>query len=55
MKNLVIYRDRKKELRWRLKTRNGRIVAEGGEGYKREAGLKRGLAAVQKFFQTYEP
>jgi len=29
-----VYRDRKLEWRWRLKARNGRIVADSGEGYK---------------------
>lgn len=39
---LVIYRDKKKELRWRMK-RNGRIVAESGEGYKRLRSLEKSL------------
>lgn len=29
----VIYPDRKGEFRWRLVARNGRIVADSGEGY----------------------
>ena len=29
------YRDRSGLHRWRLKARNGRIVAESGEGYRR--------------------
>lgn len=32
-----LYRDRKKEWRWRLVARNGKIVAVSGEGYKRKA------------------
>lgn len=32
---LEFYLDRKKEHRWRLKGRNGRIVATCGEGYRR--------------------
>lgn len=31
-----IYRDRKGEYRWRLRARNGRIIATSGEGYKRK-------------------
>lgn len=31
-----IYKDRKKEWRWRLKARNGKIIAVSGEGYKRK-------------------
>lgn len=30
-----VYRDRKGEWRWRLIARNGRIVADSGEGYDR--------------------
>lgn len=33
-----VYQDKKSEWRWRLVSRNGRIVAESGEGYvKRHA------------------
>ena len=32
-----IYQDRKKEWRWRLKSKNGRILAMSSEGYKRKA------------------
>ena len=28
-----VYRDRNSNWRWRLKARNGRIVADSGEGY----------------------
>jgi uncharacterized protein len=31
----VLYRDSKREWRWRLIARNGRNVASSGEGYKR--------------------
>jgi len=34
MTTFEIYKDRKKEWRWRAK-RKGRIVADSGEGYKR--------------------
>jgi uncharacterized protein YegP (UPF0339 family) len=32
---VYFYRDRRGEIRWRLVARNGRIVADSGEGYKR--------------------
>ncbi len=32
-----IYKDKAGEWRWRLKARNGRIVANSGEGYKRKS------------------
>jgi len=36
-----LYKDRRGEWRWRLLSRNGRIVATSGEGYKRRgAALK---------------
>jgi uncharacterized protein len=31
-----LYRDRKKEWRWRLTASNGRKIANSGEGYKRK-------------------
>jgi len=30
----VVERDKKKEWRWQLRARNGKIVADSGEGYK---------------------
>lgn len=41
-----IYRDARGEWRWRLKARNGRIVADSGEGYVRKAGAINAAAAV---------
>jgi len=35
MYKLQIYKDKKKEFRWRLIARNKRIVADSGESYKR--------------------
>ena len=40
---LFVYRDRKREWRWRMVGPNGRIVADSGEGYKRLTGLLTGL------------
>lgn len=39
---MTFYRDSRKEWRWRLKSPNGRIVAESGEGYKRLGGAVNG-------------
>lgn len=36
----ILYRDRKKEWRWRLKARNGRVIATSGEGYKRRGSAR---------------
>jgi uncharacterized protein YegP (UPF0339 family) len=38
-----VYQDRKKEWRWRLIAKNGRIVADSGEGYTRRASAFRAL------------
>jgi uncharacterized protein YegP (UPF0339 family) len=42
-----LYKDRKGEFRFRLKSRNGEIVATG-ESYPTKAGAKKGIAAVQR-------
>jgi len=42
-----IYKDSKGEYRFRLKAGNGEIVATG-ESYKTTAGVKEGIAAVQR-------
>lgn len=41
-----IYRDTRGEWRWRLKARNGRIVADSGEGYVRKGGAERAAQKV---------
>jgi uncharacterized protein YegP (UPF0339 family) len=40
-----IYKDRKGEYRFRLRSRNGEVVATG-ESYPTKDGAKRGIAAV---------
>lgn len=35
------YQDRKGDWRWRVKARNGKIVADSAEGYSRKAGARR--------------
>ena len=42
-----IYKDKKGEFRFRLKSRNGEIVASG-ESYPSKAIAKKGIAAVQR-------
>ena len=42
-----IYKDKKGEFRFRLKSRNGEIVATG-ESYPSKAIAKKGIAAVQR-------
>lgn len=33
---ITIYKDSKGEFRWRMTAKNGKVVAESGEGYKRK-------------------
>jgi len=35
---ITVYRDKKKEWRWRWVAANGRIIGDSGEGYKRRKG-----------------
>ena len=42
-----IYADKKGEFRFRLKAKNGQIVATG-EGYKAKASCKNGIASIKK-------
>ncbi|MBO5608647.1 MAG: DUF1508 domain-containing protein [Treponema sp.] len=42
-----VYKDKKGEFRFRLKSSNGQIVAVG-EGYKDLSGVKNGIASVKK-------
>lgn len=43
---VIIYYDHKKELRWRMESSTGRILADSGEGYKRRSGIIKNLALV---------
>ncbi len=42
-----MYTDKKGEFRFRLKARNGEIIATG-EGYKAKAGCKNGIESIKK-------
>jgi hypothetical protein len=44
---LEIYRDARREWRWRLKASNGRILADSGEGYRRKASLLGGIECAR--------
>lgn len=43
-----LYRDAKGEWRWRLRARNGEVVAESGEGYVRREDCEHGIALVRQ-------
>jgi uncharacterized protein YegP (UPF0339 family) len=46
------YEDKKKEHRWRLKAKNGQIVAVSSEGYKTKADAEKGLESLTKGAKT---
>jgi uncharacterized protein YegP (UPF0339 family) len=41
-----IYRDARKEFRWRVRAPNGRVVADGAEGYRNRADCVRMLTML---------
>ncbi|MHB2210432.1 YegP family protein [Methylobacterium phyllostachyos] len=43
-----LYRDAKGEWRWRLRARNGEVIAESGEGYIRREDCEHGIALVRQ-------
>jgi uncharacterized protein YegP (UPF0339 family) len=43
-----IYQDRKGEYRWRLRARNGEIIADSNEGYSSKANCKHGIDLVKQ-------
>ncbi len=43
-----LYPDRKGKYRWRLRHRNGNIVATGGQGYTRKHNAQKGLQSVRR-------
>lgn len=41
-----VYKDDAGELRWRLRSGNGKIIADSGEGYKTKRALDRAIEIV---------
>ena len=41
-----VYRDRRGEWRWRLRSRNGLIIADSAEGYASRRNARRAVATV---------
>jgi len=42
----VIYRDKKREFRWQLLARNGRIIADSAESYKRKSQVAKMITKI---------
>ena len=49
-----VYEDKGGEFRWRLKATNGRIIADGGEGYSSRSKAKRAVNTVLIAFGDWE-
>jgi uncharacterized protein YegP (UPF0339 family) len=43
----TIYKDSASQYRWRLRARNGRIIADSGEGYRSRADCEAAVRLVQ--------
>lgn len=43
-----LYKGGDDQFRWRLRSGNGEIIADGGEGYTRKDGAENGIAAVKR-------
>lgn len=43
-----IYKDAKQEVRWRLKSANGQVIASSGQGYKAMADCQKAIAAIKE-------
>ena len=52
---LEIYRDGRREWRWRLRASNGRIVADSGEGYRRRASVRKAVDRVRSILSGDVP
>ena len=42
-----LYRDKKGEYRWRLRSRNSKIIADSGEGYAHRQACEHGIALLR--------
>lgn len=43
-----VYKDAKDEIRWRLKSANGQVIASSGQGYKAMADCEKAIAAIKE-------
>jgi len=49
-----IYKDKKGHFRWKLLSRNGESVAEGGEGYSEKRGVMNAVKKLKEWASTTE-
>lgn len=52
MLTFSVYKDARGEWRWRLKHRNGNIIADGSEGYVNKADALNGISLVKSTTQS---
>jgi uncharacterized protein YegP (UPF0339 family) len=48
MATFEVFKDNKKEFRWRMKASNGLIIATGAEGYVAKTDCEHGIELVKK-------
>jgi uncharacterized protein YegP (UPF0339 family) len=48
MAHFEVYKDARGEFRWRFRADNGRILADGAEGYKAKADCEYGVELVRQ-------
>ncbi len=44
----ITYQDKAGKWRWRLKARNGRVVADSGQGYSTKGNAKQAVSMLQR-------
>ncbi len=49
-----VYKDKKGHFRWKLLSRNGESVAEGGEGYSEKRGAMGAIKKLKEWASTTE-
>lgn len=54
MLTFELYKDKAGEWRWRLKHRNGNIMADSGEGYVRKADAKTAIETLREHVKDAE-
>lgn len=55
MRKFVYYRGGNFDWYWKLVARNGRIVADGAEGYKTKSGVLKAIRRINKLFAAPLP
>lgn len=48
----IFYKDKKHEYRWKILHKNGKILADSGEGYKTKSGIKKSADNIIKRINT---